>query len=86
VANDTAVPSNRIERILAFMIGGVAGVSILSILAVVVGNLSGADFRDGLWPYVQVLPLFGLALAFVLIILLTVLRVVRLRRTAEDGR
>ena len=85
MANDTAVPGNRIERILAFMIGSVAGISILAIIAVFIGNLSGGDLTGGVWPAVTTLPLVGLSLAFVLIIVFTVGRILRLRRDAGDG-
>ncbi len=86
MANDTAVPGNRIERVLAFTIGSVAGVSILGIVAVFVGNMSGADLTGGIWPAVTLLPLVGLALAFVLVVVFTVVRILRLRRDAVDGR
>jgi hypothetical protein len=85
VANDTPVQSNRIERILAFVIGGVAGISILAIVGVLIGNLTGADLSGGVWPAVTLLPAIGLTIAVLLIIVFTVLRVTRLRRTG-DGR
>ena len=85
MANDTPVQTNRIERVLAFMIGSIAGLSIFAIVAVVVANLSGADLSGGAWPVVSVLPRVGLTLAFVLIVVFTVVRVTRLRRTG-DGR
>lgn len=86
MANDTAVPLNRIERVLAFMIGSTAGVSILAIIAVFVGNLAGSSLEDGVWPFVSVLPLVGLSLAFVLILAFTIVRIIRTRRAAGDGR
>ena len=86
MANDTAVPLNRIERILAFMIASAAGLSIVAIVAVIVGNLAGADTRDGLWVTVTMLPFVGLALALVLIVAFVVARLVRTRRAAGDGR
>ncbi len=85
MANDTAVPGNRIERILAYMIASVAGVAILGIVAVFVANLSGTELDAGPWPAIAVVPLVGLTLAFVLIVVLTVVRIVRLRRDAGDG-
>lgn len=68
------------------MIGSVAGISILGIIAVFVANLTGTDLSGGIWPAVTVLPLVGLTLAFVLIIVFTVVRIVRVRRDAQDGR
>ena len=85
MANDTAVPLNRIERVLAFMIGSIAGLSILAIVAVFVGNLAGSTLDGGVWPFVSALPLVGLTLAFVLIVAFTIVRVTRLRRAAGDG-
>jgi hypothetical protein len=85
VANDTAVPGNRIERILAYMIASVAGVSIVAIIAVFIANAAGVDLSGGIWPAVAAFPLVGLTLAFVLIVVFTVVRVVRLRRDAADG-
>lgn len=85
MANDTAVPLNRIERVLAFMIGSVAGLSILAIIAVFVGNLAGSTLEGGVWPFVTVLPLVGLTLAFVLIIAFTIVRITRTRRAVGDG-
>jgi flagellar biogenesis protein FliO len=48
--------------------------------------MSGADLTSGVWPAVTTLPLVGLALAFVLIIVFTVVRIQRLRRDAQDDR
>lgn len=86
MANDTAVPLNRIERVLAFMIGSIAGLSILAIVAVFVGNLAGSTLEGGVWPFLSVLPLVGLTLAFVLIVAFTIVRITRIRRAAGDGR
>lgn len=85
MANDTAVPLNRIERVLAYMIASVAGFSILAIVATMVASMSGTDMREGIWPAVAVLPLVGLSLAFALIIAFMILSVVRRRRLARDG-
>lgn len=85
MANDTPVPLNRIERILRNMIASAAGLSILAILGVIVANLSGVNTREGIWLAVAVLPFIGLTLAFVLIIVFTIVSVARRRRLARDG-
>jgi hypothetical protein len=85
VANDTPVPLNRIERILRNMIASAAGLSILAILGVIVANLSGVNTREGVWLAVAVLPFIGLTLAFVLLIVFTIVSVARRRRLARDG-
>ena len=86
MANDTAVPLNRIERILRNMIASAAGLSILAIIATIVGNLTGLNSREGVWLTITVLPFIGLAIALVLIIAFLVVSVVRRRRLERDGR
>lgn len=83
MANNPAVPLNRIERVLAAMIASSAGLSILAIVATIVGGLARADLSTGAWPVVAVLPLVGLTLAFVLVIVFLVVSVVRRRRIAR---
>ena len=86
MANDTAVPLNRIERILRNMIASAAGLSILAIVATIVGNLSGVNTREGIWLTITVLPFIGLTIALILIIVFLVVSVVRRRRLEQDGR
>ncbi|WP_395640292.1 hypothetical protein [Pseudolysinimonas sp.] len=85
MANDTPVPLNRIERILRNMIASAAGLSILAIIATIVGNLSGVNTREGIWLTVTVLPFVGLTIAFLLIVAFLVVSVVRRRRLAQNG-
>lgn len=75
---------NRTERVLAYTIASIVGLSILSFLAVILGTALGVrDFSAGLWPTVLIFPLFGLPVGFVLII---VLLVVGARRRARESR
>jgi hypothetical protein len=83
VANDTPVPLNRIERILRNMIASAAGLSILAIVATIVGNLVGLNTREGVWLTVTVLPLVGLTIALVLIVAFLIVFVVRRRRLTQ---
>ena len=85
MANDTPVPLNRIERILRNMIASSAGLSILAILATIVGNLAGVNTREGVWLTVTVLPFIGLTIALVLILVFLVVSIVRRRRLARAG-
>lgn len=85
MANDTPVPLNRIERILRNMIASAAGLSILAILATIVANLSGVNTREGVWLVVAVLPFIGLTVAFVLMIVFTIVSILRRRRLARDS-
>ena len=85
MAENTRVPLNRIERILAFVIGSVAGISIVAIAAVFIGRAVGADFAVGVWPAAAVLPLIGLPLVVVLLLAFLVLTVTRRARLARDA-
>ena len=71
----------RIDRVLAFMSLGIALLSIVCFVALIAGRAAGmtstADYQTGIWPAVAVLPLYGLPLAFVLILVLLVMSFVR---------
>ena len=86
MANDTAVPLNRIERILRNMIASSAGLSIIAIIATIIARSAGVDTREGVWLTIAVLPFIGLTIALVLIIVFIVVSVVRRRRLARDDR
>ena len=58
---NASVPLNRIERVLASMIAGVVGLSLLAIVGTLIGSVSGADMSTGVWP-----ALLGMNLAAVL--------------------
>jgi hypothetical protein len=85
VAENTPVPLNRIERVLAFMIAGIGGLSLVAIIAILVAVGSGADTSNGPWLFLAVFPTLGLPVALVLIIVFAVVSVVRRRRIARDG-
>ena len=67
------------------MIASIAGLSILSIIAVVIGSTMRADLTQGAWPVAAVLPGIGLPLALVLIVVFAVLAIVRRRRIASGN-
>ena len=85
MAENTPVPLNRIERILAFMIAGIGGLSVLAIIAILIATFSKADTSEGPWLLIAVFPTLGLPIAFVLIIVFAVVSIVRRRRIARDG-
>lgn len=79
----------RLERILAYMVASVVGMSIICFLAVIIGTAVGvrADaYADGAWPVVLFIPYVGLPLGFVLIITLMVIVGVRRSRENRQGR
>jgi uncharacterized membrane protein len=75
------------ERILASMVVGIVGVSIIAFFAVIFGTFAGMerdDFTVGLWPVATMLPLIGLPIGFVLIMVLLVVSTKR-RRQGGSG-
>lgn len=90
VTNQTPQTSGRIERILAYMVAGVVGLSILAFLAVIIGTVAGVGanggFGMGVWPFVFMFPAIGLPVGFVAIITLMVLTGIRRSREARQNR
>ena len=87
MANDTPVTDHRGERILAFMAASAVGLSLLSIIAVIVGTAAGVrDFGQGIWPLVVILPAPGLIIGLILIVALLVTSSIRRGREAKDAR
>jgi hypothetical protein len=84
VARGTAVPLNRIERILAFMLAAVVALTIASVVAIFIGGAVGATETAGIWPVLRILPAIGLPIALVLAIALIIVMGVRRRRLAAD--
>ena len=68
------------------MVASSVGLSILCIVAVIVGTAVGVkNFGEGAWPVVIVLPGIGLVIGLVLIIALLVVSSVRRGREAKDA-
>jgi hypothetical protein len=90
VTTQTPQSANRLERILAYMVAGVVGISIIAFIAVIIGTSTGVGandgFSQGIWPFVIMLPLFGLPIGFVLIIVLMVTNAVRRGSEARRNR
>ncbi|MFP7762048.1 hypothetical protein [Marisediminicola sp. LYQ134] len=81
----TESSANRAERVLAYMLISIVALSLLSFLAVIFATLAGMvrqDFGEGVWPAITILPLFGLPIAFVMLIVLVV---VSARRRARGS-
>ncbi|GGH43835.1 multidrug ABC transporter ATPase [Microbacterium album] len=80
-------PVRRIDRILAFMSLGIAVLSVLCFFAIMIGRAMGMtsteDYEAGLWPIVSAIPLFGLPIAFVLILVLLIMSFVRRGKAAR---
>ena len=79
------MPLNRIERVLAFVIGSVGGLSIVAIVAIFVARAAKVPFTGGVWPAVAILPEIGLPITLVLLVVFLVLTAVRRARLARDA-
>ncbi|HEY5222563.1 MAG TPA: hypothetical protein VIJ18_05890 [Microbacteriaceae bacterium] len=86
---ETPPPVSRAQRTLAFVIGGLVVISLLAILAIIIGTWLGAGGAQGsgqgIWPTVFFIPLIALPMAFVLIIiLLAVSMIARSKQNRES--
>ena len=85
---ESFVMSNRLERVLAYMVAAVILVSLASFVALIAATGAGLgreEFATGFWPIVTIMPLIGLPIGFVLIIALLVVSAVRRGRAAKDA-
>ncbi|TFD69433.1 hypothetical protein [Cryobacterium ruanii] len=90
MTNQTPQPVSRLERVLAYMVASVVGLSILAFAAVIIATAMGVGENDGfsrgIWPPIFILPLYGLPAGFLLIISLMVSVGVRRSREARRDR
>ncbi|WP_327056223.1 hypothetical protein [Glaciihabitans sp. GrIS 2.15] len=85
MAKETPVTIHRNERVLAFMIAGIVGLSIVALFALMIAPASGLpanQFQGGFWQAVALLPGVGLPIGFLLIIALLVISA---RRRGRDA-
>lgn len=87
VTSSPATPVKRLERILAYMIAGIVGLSLIAFVIVMIATAAGVgrsdEFSQGIWPFVFMLPLFGLPIGFILLIVLLIVSTIRRRREAN---
>ncbi len=79
-------PVRPIDRFLAYTALTLAAASVLCFFAIIIGTAVGMDqksFGTGVWPFVAALPMFGLPLAFAMIIALLIMSFVRKGRATR---
>ena len=84
--NVPATPANRLDSILAYAALGLAALSVGCFFAIIIGTavgMSQSDFLAGAWPIIAALPMYGLPLAFVMIIALLIRSFIRKGRAAK---
>lgn len=77
-----------LDRFLAYAALTLAAASIISFFAIIIGTATGMSqesFGSGIWPFVAALPLFGLPVAFLMIIALLIISFVRRGRTDKKS-
>lgn len=88
VSNSNTVADNQAERVLATLVAIAVGLSLLAFITVMIGTAAGAGaddgFSQGAWPFVLMLPYFGLPLGFLLLLSLLILNGVRRARAARS--
>jgi TRAP-type C4-dicarboxylate transport system permease small subunit len=76
------------ERIMAYALLVVIGLSVVSFFAIIIGTWNGmtaADFGKGLWPLVAGIPYVGLPLGILLILTIVVSSARRRSRAARES-
>ncbi|MCB1298244.1 MAG: hypothetical protein KDB08_04595 [Microthrixaceae bacterium] len=88
----TPTPTNEpqpgpIDRLLSYVALGLVAVSIISMFVVLIARWlnPATDFDAFGWQFAANIPVFGLPIAFVLIIILLILNFVRKSRARREG-
>jgi hypothetical protein len=84
VAKNTPVNDNRTERVLGYMLASSIGLSVIAIVALIIGRVTNVDFSQGVWLTVAVVPPIGLTIGVLLLIARIIVVVVKRGRTAKD--
>ena len=89
MTSQSPIVDHRAERVLAYMVAGTVGASIIAFFAVMIGTFVNANTPgwagEGVWPIVLVFPLIGLPIGFVLRVVLLIVNGVRRSREARQG-
>lgn len=86
MAKDSPIIDNRAERVLAFMVAAVIGLSILAFITIIIATVAGVtDFSVGIWPLIVTLPLVGLPIGLVFMIVLFIVSAIRRGRESKDA-
>jgi putative copper export protein len=85
VAKDIPATAHRSERVLAFMIAGIVGLSIVTIFVVLIGTGAGLSriAPASVWQALTLFPFVGLSVGFLMIITLLVVSARRRSRETQ---
>jgi uncharacterized Tic20 family protein len=85
VPQNQPAPVRRGERVLLFMIASALGLSVICIVALIIGRATGVIVANGIWQVVIVLPLIGFPIGLLLMIAYLVTTIIRRSREAKDA-
>ncbi|MFT4124460.1 MAG: hypothetical protein QM635_11585 [Microbacteriaceae bacterium] len=85
MADNSSATLYRGERVLAYMVASTLGLSVLAIVALFIIRAVGASIEGTPLAVVAVLPLVGLPIAFLLILALLLVSIVRRVRGSRDA-
>jgi len=67
------------------MIASIVGLSVIAIVATMIGGATGVAMGTGIWPVLLGIGYIGLPIALLLVIVFMVVSTTRRRRLARDG-
>lgn len=87
MATEDTYEATRLERILGTMVVSIVAVCVLAFLAIVTAGITQLDLTSPVGNVILVLPGIGLPIAFVLMMTLLIVNMIRRRRdTAKSSR
>ena len=90
MTQQTPQAASRVQRILSYIVAALVVVSLLCIVAILIGTAAGGFAQQGggqgIWPTVFLLPLIALPIAFVLLIVLLIVSARARGKAAKDAR
>lgn len=83
MATDDSIESTRFERILAYMVASLVGLSLLSFLYIILASVFRYSLDNAFSSMVFMIPMIGLPVAFVLMFTLIITNIIRRRKLAK---
>jgi TRAP-type C4-dicarboxylate transport system permease small subunit len=85
MATEDTYEATRLERILGTMVVSIVAVCVLAFLAIVTAGITQLDLTSPVGNVILVLPGIGLPIAFVLMMTLLIVNMIRRRRDAAKS-
>lgn len=85
MATEDTYEATRLERILGTMVVSIVAVSVLAFLAIITAGITQLDLTSPVGEFILVLPGIGLPIAFLLLMSLIIVNIIRRRRDASKS-